>query len=115
MNVASTTSSTGPGVLLDEDDLVLPEELREEVLPRRGGVTGRPITVAEDAVEIIERHEREIRDVMEKMRGDEALSDAGRVFLLGRKTPLGAAVVATVDAQETHHDRGNSTCSPPSG
>ncbi|MEV5543968.1 DUF4132 domain-containing protein [Saccharopolyspora shandongensis] len=99
----STSPDALAGITLpDEDTFVLPEEWRNEIFPRRGGAPGPAIGLDDTAVEVLQRHERDIHDVVQRMEGDPELADLARAHLRGDVTPLSAAVIATIATQEAN-------------
>ncbi|XVQ13790.1 DUF4132 domain-containing protein [Spirillospora sp. CA-255316] len=84
----------------DEDVLILPEGLRAELHPRRGGAAGPPVRVEEGSADWIargvERRRERIEEVLAHSESDPELVARARRHLGGEPDPLGAAVVAAI-------------------
>ncbi|MEW2358872.1 hypothetical protein [Spirillospora sp. NPDC029432] len=102
----------------DEDVLVLPEPLREDLHPRRGGAIpggSRLYDSAEGkvrsgdtadsaagakAAKLVEEHRKHLDRVLAAPRGDRDLAEHARAYLAGADDPAGAAaVLAAVGAR----------------
>ncbi|GAA2431708.1 hypothetical protein GCM10010191_51950 [Actinomadura vinacea] len=89
--------------LHDENVLVIPDAWRKELIPRRGGIAPVPGAVPdeESCAEVRESLEAArplIREVLEHRASHKEVAEAGLAYLRGEATPLGAAVVARVEA-----------------
>src|SRR5581483_6460603 len=94
--------------IMSEDEVVWPDKLRAQAVPRRGGAPApvKRIKPADRAL-ILDRRERHVRELLsmqqaspvhDEKRGDDALIAAGRAELDGAASPLGAAVVGMLTA-----------------
>ncbi|QFG23456.1 DUF4132 domain-containing protein [Actinomadura sp. WMMB 499] len=88
----------------NEDLLVIPDDWRTSLHPRRGGTPAPPLELVPDAVSAVQEWVRESRDQIDHLLGgplsDEALTRPARAHLLGDANPRGAAVLAAVLAAE---------------
>ncbi|MEV4006882.1 DUF4132 domain-containing protein [Actinomadura sp. NPDC049753] len=78
----------------------IPDEWREHIHPRRGGVPGPPVVPDEDAARRARERLRKARpiaaEMLEHERTDPELGRAARAWLDGQADPAGAAAVAAV-------------------
>ncbi|MFC5747716.1 DUF4132 domain-containing protein [Actinomadura rugatobispora] len=94
----------------DEDVLATPKSWPAALIPRRGGRISVPEAVPDgEAIaglrESLEAVRPLVREVLERPSRDQDAAEAGLAYLRGDATPLGAAVVASVEAMERGQSR----------
>ncbi|KPC61090.1 hypothetical protein ADL29_26635 [Streptomyces chattanoogensis] len=98
--VGSERGSGGAVGAADEDAFVVPEEWRERVHVRPGGIDGPPVEIDTRAAAVIRRRLTKVRDdldgVLDHSSSNKEMAEAARAHLGGEPDPLGAAVVAAV-------------------
>ena len=89
----------------DEDTLTIPDEWRELIHPRRGGVSPLPAAEADpSALTRVRERVEAVRSGIERSLADERRDNrtelqAARAYLRGEPDPLGAAVVSEVEVR----------------
>ncbi|MFG2003665.1 DUF4132 domain-containing protein [Spirillospora sp. NPDC048911] len=93
-----------PPASRDEDVLVFPDEWREALYPRRGGLPPVPAVEIDPSAQAeidgwLERARPRIDAVLDDERSEREFVEAARDYLRGQANPLGAAVVACIDEE----------------
>ncbi|MGK5553659.1 DUF4132 domain-containing protein [Actinomadura kijaniata] len=88
----------------NEDLLVIPDDWRAALHPRRGGTPGPPLALAPDAVPTVRRWVARTRDeidhLLDQPSSPAELAGPARAHLRGEANPQGAAVLAAILAAE---------------
>ncbi|GAA1555979.1 hypothetical protein GCM10009678_43770 [Actinomadura kijaniata] len=88
----------------NEDLLVIPDDWRATLHPRRGGTPGPPLALVPDAVSTVRRWVEQTRDEIDYLLDHRSsrteLVESARAYLRGEANPQGAAVLAAVFAAE---------------
>lgn len=101
---APTPGAAAAEPLPDEDAFTLPQKWWRHVHPRRGGHVRRPTAPDPGAVEVVRAGLAALpataRGALDDPNSERQLAEAGRAYLAGEVTPLGAGVVAQLVAAE---------------
>jgi hypothetical protein len=88
----------------NENLLVIPDDWRAALHPRRGGTPGPSLELDADAVSVVQQWVKETRDeidhLLDKAQSRRDLVGSARAYLQGEANPQGAAVIAAVLAAE---------------
>lgn len=88
----------------NENLLVIPDDWRAVLHPRRGGTPGPSLELDADAVSVVQQWVKETRDeidhLLDKPQSRRDLVGSARAYLEGEANPQGAAVIAAVLAAE---------------
>ncbi|MEV5543969.1 DUF4132 domain-containing protein [Saccharopolyspora shandongensis] len=110
LTMSSSPDALAGSTLPGEDTFAFPDEWRDQINPRRGGVPGPAVSIDDTAVEVLQRYERDLHDSLQKVTGDPELVGAVKAHLGGNVTPLSAAVIvvlahAEINKEEDRDDR----------
>ncbi|MFI0447429.1 DUF4132 domain-containing protein [Actinomadura sp. 6N118] len=88
----------------NEDLLILPDDWRATLHPRRGGTPGPLLELAPDAASTVQQWVKEMRDeidyLLDNQQSRRDLAGSARAHMQGETNPQGAAVLAAVLAAE---------------